>query len=179
MWHHVESSVLEYSLYPPYRDQAALDHREHVLVCKWGRVLTCLEMIVRPSLCSCASAPMTTPISQYFDELELGPAMAQNQAGHSVAISESSIQYDPAIRYQLRTTASPNFNTTNPQDSINSTSLRFNIIKRQSNKRAEFHGNGFVVIFRNSTSKKICCDCSNAVPCSVRTIQLAMTMYCP
>lgn len=120
---------------------------------------------------------MTTPISQYFDELELGPAMAQNQAGGRVAISKSSILDDPAISYELRTTASPNVHTTNIPDSIKSTSLRFRTIKRQSNKLVEFHGDGFVVTFQNNTTKRIRCDCSNAVPCSVRTMGFAMAMH--
>lgn len=116
---------------------------------------------------------MTTPIFHSFNELQLGPAMAQTQAG-PVAISESSIQGDPVIRYQLRTTASSRVQTTDIPGSIDSTSLRFRFIKRLSNKHVEFHGNGFVVTFRNKITRKTCCDCSNAVPCSVRTMDFAI-----
>lgn len=122
----------------------------------------------------------TTPVSQYFDELEIGPVMAQNQIGRrarrQVAIFESSVPDEPAISHELRTT-SPNTHTTNIPASIDSATLCFRTTKRKSNKLAEFLGNGFVVTFQNYTTKRVSCNCSNAVPCLVRIMEFAIILH--
>ncbi|QDS67533.1 hypothetical protein FKW77_002447 [Venturia effusa] len=94
--------------------------------------------------------------------------MAQNPTTAGAAISESTLEGDPEIHYQLPTTGLPSALTTNIPQSIDSVNLHFIRIKKLSNKCIEFHGKeDFCVTFKNSTSnKKLSCSCSNAAQCS-------------
>ncbi|TID27421.1 hypothetical protein E2P81_ATG00181 [Venturia nashicola] len=99
--------------------------------------------------------------------MELRSAMAHTQAGRRVAISARSIEYDPEITYELRTTGSSSVSTANIEKSIDSDQIHFTGLKRKGNKCVEFHGReDFVVDFHNSTHNKgASCTCSNPAPC--------------
>lgn len=98
--------------------------------------------------------------------------MAHTQPGRRVVASESTIEYDPEIAYELMTDGLPNVSTANIQQAINSENIHFTGLKRQGNRRVQYHGReDFFVEFRNSSNNKwASCTCSSPAPCSVSVL---------
>jgi hypothetical protein len=119
---------------------------------------------------------MTTPVYEYFDELDISPTMAHTQAGrrgqNEIVTSPGNFQGDPDLIYELETTDNPNVPTTDVQESLDSAALIFKHIKKGAGREFTFSGKeDFTVRFQNRKSKRLNCDCANAAPCSVSSIR--------
>jgi hypothetical protein len=132
---------------------------------------------------------MTTPIHQYFNELEISPTMAHTQVGrrgqNQLAVSWSSFPSDAELTYELERTETPNVPTTDVQRSLDSPALIFKRIRKETGRRFTFSGKeDFTVVFKNVKDKRLTCNCANAAPCSVSSISnvvkasLSLTHYC-
>lgn len=128
---------------------------------------------------------MNTLISQYFDELDLGPTMANIRASRrsrsAVATSES-ILGDAEITYELQVNSSgtPNVPTTDISKSLNSKFLELRSIEHVG-RSFQFSGKEeFTVSFKNTSrrSRQLTCSCANAAPCSVSSIRSLSSSQC-